>query len=149
MSRWDSPLFTVVYDDPDPPYDAIWEALIGSEGQAHKNVRPNAATVLKPAKEEGYLFELEKITKGTSETVSSWIADHADQAAGGEIRVGGGEGEEQALVVRLPMTTVTPAQLQRVRRAFVGLNRHHEIERGRIRSSFVDYVNDAFGTGDG
>ena len=46
MSRWDAPLFTVPYDDADPPYEAIWEAMVGSDGKA-KTVRPNAATVLK------------------------------------------------------------------------------------------------------
>jgi protein KTI12 len=45
MTRWDSPMFTVLYDDEVPPFDAIWEALMGSPGQK-KVVRPNAATVL-------------------------------------------------------------------------------------------------------
>lgn len=45
MARWDSPLFTVVYDDEAPPFDQIWEAMVGRDGQA-KVVRPNAATVL-------------------------------------------------------------------------------------------------------
>jgi protein KTI12 len=45
MSRWDAPLFTVVYDDASPPFEAIWDALIGSDGEK-KTVAPNAATVL-------------------------------------------------------------------------------------------------------
>jgi protein KTI12 len=45
MTRWDSPLFTVVYDDDTPPFEQIWEAMIGSDGQ-RKIVKPNAATVL-------------------------------------------------------------------------------------------------------
>lgn len=45
MARWDSPLFTVPWDDVDPPCEAIWEAIVGSDGKA-KTVRPNAATVL-------------------------------------------------------------------------------------------------------
>ena len=45
MTRWDSPLFTVLYEDQTPPFDQIWEAMIGSGGQT-KVVRPNAATVL-------------------------------------------------------------------------------------------------------
>ena len=45
MTRWDSPLFTVAYDDETPPYEEIWEALVGSDGKA-KVVRPNQATVL-------------------------------------------------------------------------------------------------------
>lgn len=44
MARWDSPLFTVPYDDVTPPSEAIWEALIGSDGQV-KTVKPNQATV--------------------------------------------------------------------------------------------------------
>ncbi len=45
MSRWDSPLFTVLYEDDCPPYERIWDALVGKEGTA-KVVRPNQATVL-------------------------------------------------------------------------------------------------------
>ena len=45
MSRWDSPLFTVLDEDETPPFDQIWEALVGSDGKA-KVVRPNQATVL-------------------------------------------------------------------------------------------------------
>ena len=45
MARWDSPLFTVVNEDKTPPFEQIWEALVGSDGKA-KVVRPNQATVL-------------------------------------------------------------------------------------------------------
>ena len=45
MTRWDSPLFTVLYSDDAPPFEAIWEAVIGKEGET-KVVKPNAATVL-------------------------------------------------------------------------------------------------------
>jgi protein KTI12 len=45
MTRWDSPLFTVLFSDDVPPLEAIWEAMIGKEGEA-KVVKPNAATVL-------------------------------------------------------------------------------------------------------
>ena len=45
MTRWDSPLFTVPFDDEAPPYEAIWEAMIGSDAKA-KVVKPNTATVL-------------------------------------------------------------------------------------------------------
>ena len=45
MTRWDSPLFTVPYDDEAPPYLAIWDAMIGSEGKV-KTVKPNLATVM-------------------------------------------------------------------------------------------------------
>lgn len=45
MTRWDSPLFTVPYEDETPPFEAIWEAMVGSDGKT-KVVRPNLATVL-------------------------------------------------------------------------------------------------------
>ena len=45
MTRWDSPLFTVLYEDEAPPFEAIWEAMIGNDGRA-KVVKPNMATVL-------------------------------------------------------------------------------------------------------
>lgn len=45
MSRWDSPLFTVLDEDETPPFEKIWEAIVGSDGKA-KVVRPNQATVL-------------------------------------------------------------------------------------------------------
>lgn len=45
MTRWDSPLFTVPYDDETPPFDAIWEALIGSDGNT-KTIKPHQATVM-------------------------------------------------------------------------------------------------------
>lgn len=45
MTRWDSPLFTVPYDDNAPPFEAIWEAMIGSDGRI-KTVKPNLATIM-------------------------------------------------------------------------------------------------------
>ena len=45
MTRWDSPLFTVLDEDETPPFDQIWEAMVGSDGKT-KVVRPNQATVL-------------------------------------------------------------------------------------------------------
>ena len=45
MTRWDSPLFTVPYDDETPSCDEIWEAMIGSEGNI-KTVKPNRATAV-------------------------------------------------------------------------------------------------------
>lgn len=45
MTRWDSPLFTVPYDDEAPPFEEIWNALIGTEGEL-KKVKPNQATVM-------------------------------------------------------------------------------------------------------
>lgn len=45
MTRWDSPLFTVPFDDATPPCDEIWNALVGMGGEI-KKVKPNQATIM-------------------------------------------------------------------------------------------------------
>lgn len=45
MTRWDSPLFTVPFDDEKPPCEEIWEAMVGSDGKA-KIIKPNTATMM-------------------------------------------------------------------------------------------------------
>ncbi|KAI5370296.1 Putative protein KTI12/L-seryl-tRNA(Sec) kinase, P-loop containing nucleoside triphosphate hydrolase [Septoria linicola] len=137
MTRWDSPLFTVPFEDSELPYDALWDALIGSDGRA-KVVRPNAATVLKPASEQGYLYELDKTTSDVLALITSWQKDHAGEG-GGELSVADSE-----LIISLPINPPSIPQLQRLRRQFIGLNRQHSLSKARIRDLFVDYLNDAF-----
>lgn len=137
MSRWDSPLFTVPYEDEAPPLEAIWEAMIGSDGKS-KVVRPNAATVLKPATEQNYLYELDKTTSDIVSAIISWEKDHPGE---GGIQIKVPETDEQ---IALPTTAPTLPQLQRLRRQFTALNRQHTLGKNRIRDLFVDYLNDAF-----
>jgi protein KTI12 len=138
MNRWDSPLFTVPHEDADAPYEAIWDAMIGSDGKA-KVVRPNAATVLKPATEQNYLYELDKTTSEVISTITTWQQDHPGEG-GGQVLI---SGVEQP--INLPATATTLPQLQRLRRQFTALNRQHSLSKSRIRELFVDYLNDAFG----
>ncbi|KAK5745703.1 kti12, chromatin associated [Elasticomyces elasticus] len=137
MSRWDAPLFTLPYDDSEPPSDAIWEAMVGSDGKA-KVVRPNAATVLKPASEQNYLYELDKATSDVVSAISTWMQDHAGEGGGDVIF----SNAEQA--VTLPTTAPSLPQLQRLRRQFIGLNRQHSLSKSRICDLFIDYLNDSF-----
>lgn len=58
MTRWDSPLFTIPWDDETPPFEAIWKAMIGSDGNI-KTVKPNLATVMV----RRYIFFCEVILK--------------------------------------------------------------------------------------
>lgn len=140
MNRWDAPLFTVPFEDSDPPYEAIWEALIGSEdGKGGKKVvRPNAATVLKPAAEQNYLYELDKTTSEVLSAITAWVVDHPGEG-GAEVKI---FGAEQGVV--LPATAPSLPQLQRLRRQFIGLNRQFPLAKSRILALFVDYLNDAF-----
>lgn len=137
MTRWDSPLFIVPYDDETPPFDAIWEAMIGSDGKA-KVVRQNLATVLKPATEQNYLYELDKTTSDIVAQISAWQKDHPGEG-GGQIDVSGAEN-----FLDLPANPLGLPQLQRLRRQFISLNRTHELGKNRIKDLFVDYLNDAF-----
>ena len=137
MVRWDSPLFTVLLDDKEPPFDEIWDALIGDPNNP-RVIRPNAATVLKPASQSDYLYELDKTTSDIVAAITGWQRDHAGEE-GGEVRI---EAVDDA--VTLPTTAVGLAQLQRIRRQFIALNRQHNLEKSRIKALFVNYLNDSF-----
>ncbi|MCJ1265347.1 hypothetical protein MMC22_005223 [Lobaria immixta] len=133
MTRWDSPLFTVPYDDEKPPFDDIWEALVGSEGTA-KTVKPNQATVTKAAAEPDYLYEFDKLTHEVINEVLSWQKEHPDES--GELLVGN-------IPIGLPPNGVSLPQLHRIRRQFVALNRQHELPKSRIQTSFAEYLDQA------
>lgn len=48
-ARWDSPLYTVLWDDKSPPAERIWQEIvlgIKADGKTMGEVRMNAATVL-------------------------------------------------------------------------------------------------------
>lgn len=137
MSRWDAPLFAIPVEDAEPPCEAIWEALIGSDGK-QKVVRQNLATVLKPAAEQNYLYELDKTTSDVIGLITGWLADHPGEG-GGEVNVADSE-----QTISLPVSTPSLPQLQRLRRQFINLNRQHTLGKSRIRDLFVDYLNDSF-----
>lgn len=137
MSRWDSPLFTVLDEDETPPLEQIWETLVGSDGKV-KVVRSNLATVLKPATEQNYLYELDKTTSDVLSQILTWQKDHSGEG-GGEITI-----SEVEKPIELPASPMTLPQLQRIRRQFITLNRQHSLSKDRIKHLFVDYLNDQF-----
>jgi protein KTI12 len=61
-NRWDSPLFTIIYDDSQLPIDDIWACLTSTKA------KPNLSTVQRSATAPDSLYELEK---GTQEVVSA------------------------------------------------------------------------------
>jgi len=138
MARWDSPLFTVLWEDTEPPYSAIWDALVGSQNGQKGVVRPNRTTVLKPASGEGYLYELDKATQEIVSKIVEWSKDHMGEG-GGEVAVGEG------LIIELPSNgTIGLPALQRLRRQFIAVNRRDAVSVTRIKGSFVGYLNDSF-----
>ena len=65
--------------------------------------------------------------------ITVWQKDHPGEG-GGELTVAEG-------TIELPVNPVSLPQLQRVRRQFISLNRLHSLPKARIRSSFIEYLN--------
>lgn len=145
MARWDSPLFTVLWDDKFPPSEDIWDALIGSDAAGKKTVRPNQATVMKAPTGQDFLYELDKSTQAILGRILEWSKDHPGEG-GGEVIVKDHDTKEE-LVIDLPANPVGLPALQRLRRQFISLNRQNAVPAKRIRESFVSYLNDSFAAG--
>ncbi|KAB5570792.1 chromatin associated protein KTI12 [Coniochaeta sp. 2T2.1] len=152
MTRWDSPLFTLIWDDDAARtrevFAEIWDTIAG---EARKVIRPNQAAMQRGKEPAGdYLYVLERETQD----IVKRILERQGEEGGGEVRIpqSGGEADgKEELVVELPGKKVGLPQLQRYRRAFVGLNRGGiglegvgNLAEGRLRESFVGYLNDAF-----
>ncbi|KAI9823761.1 MAG: hypothetical protein M1832_002318 [Thelocarpon impressellum] len=162
MTRWDSPLFTVLHDDATPPLERIWDALIGSEAGRLKTVKPNQATVLvrpfppRPLRTQASahahrapqraptssnaLYELDRQTQ---DILSLILAHQRENSASGTVAV-----PATSTPLELPASPLSLPQLQRLRRQFVALNRQNVGGAGlgtaRIGCVFVDYLNDRF-----
>lgn len=151
MTRWDSPLFTLIWEEDEARtrevFDGIWDAIAG---EGRKVVKPNQAAMQRGKDGGGdYLYVLERETQD----IVKQILDKQSDEGGGEVRIPRviGESGKDDLVVELPGKKVGLPQLQRYRRAFVGLNRGGiglegvgNLAAGRLRGSFVGYLNDAF-----
>ncbi|KAI0180934.1 chromatin associated protein KTI12 [Hypoxylon sp. FL1284] len=151
MTRWDSPLFTLIWEDDEARtrevFDSMWDTIAG---EARKPVRPNQATVQRSRDAGGdYLYVLDRETQD----IVKRILDQQSDDGGDQIKISGGSGGDgDDLVVELPATKkVGLPQLQRLRRAYMGLHRGGiglesvgNMGPERMRETFVDYLNDAF-----
>ncbi|KAI1840399.1 hypothetical protein JX265_007210 [Neoarthrinium moseri] len=152
MTRWDSPLFTLIWDDDEAQtkqvFDSLWDAIAG---EGRKVIKPNQATVQRSRDAGGdYLYVLDRETQD----IVKQILDQQSDEGGDEIVVSRGSGgDEDKLVVELPAgKKMGLPQLQRLRRAYMGLNRGGiGLEKignlsgaSSIRESFVRYLNDQF-----
>lgn len=130
-TRWDSPLFTIAPDfgNDELPIEEIWESLV-----LKRPPPPNAATVLKPVSGINFVQELDKHTQ---EVLSKIIRHQQLAAEGGEVPID----LKQNLFVQMPPHNVSTAQLQRIRRTYISLNRMRVVDTDRIVPLFVDYIN--------
>lgn len=150
MTRWDSPLFTLIWEDDEQQatkvFEDMWEAIAG---EGRKVVKPNQATVQRGRDASGdYLYILDRETQD----IVKRILEQQGDEGGGEVRIPTRSGEGQDLIVELPAgKKMGLPQLQRLRRAFVGLNRGGigleavgNMAADRLRETFVRYLNDTF-----
>lgn len=154
MTRWDSPLFTIIDEDLLPPLQGITDALVPwltpkSTSVSSAPVRPHQATVLKPASQADFLQLLDRATNAVLDRVTEWLRDNADQGTkSGLIYI---DDVETPLDLPLEMPAgngsgpVTRAVLLRLKRHFVVLNRETPFGKTvqSVKSAFVDYLNDA------
>lgn len=133
-TRWDSPLFTLVsdYEKEELPINEIWDALV-----LKRPPPPNAATLIKPTSGNSFLQELDKQTQ----SVLTKIIQHQQlMSIGGEVLID----RDAQLLIEMPAVSVSTAQLQRIRRTYVALNRMRSVDIDRITPLFVDYINRSF-----
>ncbi|KAF5681055.1 KTI12-like protein [Fusarium heterosporum] len=148
MTRWDSPLFTLIWQDDEAQttkvFSDLWDAIAG---EARKVVRPNQSTIQRGREESGdYLYLLDR---ETSDVVKRIVEAQREGDDVDEVRIPSGSEE---LVIQLPAgKKVGLPQLQRLRRAFMGLHRGGigleaagDMKASRLRDIFVTYLNDAF-----
>ena len=145
MTRWDSPLFPLIWEDgPEETariFDLVWESIAGGN---RKVVKPNKATIQRN-RDVGadYLYVLDRETQDVVKKILE-----AGVSEGGAVRIAIEDGKEETVDVP---AGVGLARLQRLRRAFVGLNRGGiglegvgNMEVRGIRVSFSGYLNDTF-----
>ncbi|KAK6461374.1 chromatin associated protein KTI12 [Scheffersomyces coipomensis] len=130
-SRWDSPLFTIIADSEEEtlPIEEIWDALV-----LKRPPPPNAATLIKSTSGNDFLQELDKQTQ---EVLSKILQHQQLSSIGGRAIID----KNQGLYVDMPAISVSTAQLQRMRRTYISLNRMRSVDIPRITPLFVEYIN--------
>ena len=122
MNRWDSPLFIVTPED-ELPVDSIWNYLA-----LHKPIKPTPATSIKPQAPASYLSQLNEVT---TKVVRELLDLHRDMP-GSQVTVG-------STKLTLPLA-LTAAEMNRMKRNFIQLNKSASISMDKIEPFFLEYV---------
>ncbi|KAH8548351.1 chromatin associated protein KTI12 [Umbelopsis sp. PMI_123] len=129
-NRWDSPLFTVIYDDLSVPKENLWDAVI-----LKKPPPPNLSTVTKPVSETNFLYELDKMTL---DVINCVLETQKNQGQGGAPMAV----PRSSHKVINPVRTITMSELRRHRRQFTTMNKlHTSTNIDVVADMFVDYLN--------
>lgn len=129
-NRWDSPLFTIIYDDKEIPGDKLWDAVI-----LKKAPPPNKSTVSKPVSSTNYVYELDK---ATLEIINAFVEQQKEFGPGGVPMTV----PKSSTKVINPSRTITLSELRRLRKQFVTYNKMNTtLDIGRLGDVFVEYLN--------
>lgn len=152
MTRWDSPLFTLIWEDDEDQtrkvFDSLWDEMAGD---SRKIIKPNQATVQRSRDVGGdYLYQLDRVTR----EIVDHIFDNQSSEGGDKITIPWGFDAkgEAPLAIQLSPGQKSKPQLYRMQRDFMGLNRggiglenvRNLSSADRIRKAFVNHINDVF-----
>lgn len=128
-NRWDSPLFTVHWDE-ELPLAAISDSLLN-----RKAPPPNMATQCQPLASTNFLYDLDRLT---SETIKAILKEQYTYAEGDEIAIPGCS--EKILLHH----KFSAGELIRLRRQFIVYTKSHPVDDvTKIPNLFVHYLNTA------
>ncbi|KAG6917421.1 hypothetical protein DXG01_002506 [Tephrocybe rancida] len=129
MVRWDSPLFTVLWDEDAPPMPQIWDAL--TKG----NIKPPNSGTLSVVKAPA--DALQALEQTTAAIVSTVIADQNGLGGQQNLTLSTPSGTVK-ICVSLPTRNVTLSELQRLKRQFVTVHKK-AITLGTTEKGAVDW----------
>jgi len=144
MVRWDSPLFTVLWEEEDSPVDDIWKAVTAGNVKA-----PHAGTQVVAKAPTDALHTLEQTT---TSLVSSIMSEQASSSSlGGPTTLTISASLKPR--ISLPARNITLSELQRCKRQFVTVHKKAIIlgstEKGAVdwgeesvARKFVDYLQE-------
>ncbi|KAL7410596.1 chromatin associated protein KTI12 [Mrakia frigida] len=111
MARWDSPLFTVGWDDPSPPFDDIWLAMTSAvKKKANPSVVPNGQTATDT---------IQTLHSATSTLISHLLSHLSLSPLSPHLKLPSPPYPPSGL--NLPQRTITLSELQRLKRQFEGI----------------------------
>jgi protein KTI12 len=131
MVRWDSPLFTVPWSEPDVPGAQIWDAITTATVKP-----PNAGTQAVPKAPTDALRALEQ---STSSVISAIMNEQAASGAlGGPTNL---SLPSTSIRITLPARTITLSELHRLKRQFVSVHKK-AITLGTTEKGTVDWTEE-------
>ncbi|TIB63891.1 hypothetical protein E3P78_01537 [Wallemia ichthyophaga] len=143
-TRWDQPLISVLLEDESINYTQLLNILT-----TQKQKKVNIGVMTMPATAANYLQVLEATTTQVSSAITSASADNA--GVGGIVTIALPKdllplpqkdfSDPHRPVIDLPLKQITPAQMNRYRRAFVGLHRNDKaIDAKSVAGLYILFI---------